>query len=97
MARRFILVSYDITEDKRRTQIYKTLLNYGDRVQFSVFCCQLNKRERILMTRQLKEILHHTEDQILLLDAGPISGPHPEPEMSYVGKPFQPTPRVQVV
>ncbi|MCR5093348.1 MAG: CRISPR-associated endonuclease Cas2 [Lachnospiraceae bacterium] len=37
------LVSYDITSDKRRRKIAKELENYGRRVQYSVFECELDK------------------------------------------------------
>jgi CRISPR-associated protein Cas2 len=35
----FYVVSYDIPETKRRTKLSKLLLNYGNRVQYSVFEC----------------------------------------------------------
>ncbi len=97
MTRRFTLVSYDITDDERRNRIYKTMHDFGERVQYSVFCCQLSKRERIVLKRKLNDLLNHDEDQIILLDAGPIQGPYPEPDIEYLGKKFKPTPRVQVI
>ncbi|MEK7751294.1 MAG: CRISPR-associated endonuclease Cas2, partial [Acidobacteriota bacterium] len=35
------LVSYDIADDKRLRQVFKTMRAYGDHLQFSVFECQL--------------------------------------------------------
>ncbi|MGI6496948.1 MAG: CRISPR-associated endonuclease Cas2 [Kiritimatiellia bacterium] len=40
--RRFYLVSYDIPDDKRRARVFKLMRGWGERVQYSVFCCQLN-------------------------------------------------------
>lgn len=37
------LISYDISNDKRRRKIAKTIENYGKRVQYSVFECDLEK------------------------------------------------------
>ena len=37
----FVIVSYDIPNDKRRTQVMKTLKDYGAHVQYSVFECEL--------------------------------------------------------
>ena len=37
------LVSYDITSDKRRRKIAKILENYGKRIQYSVFECDLDE------------------------------------------------------
>lgn len=35
------IVSYDIIDDTKRTKLAKTLLNFGKRVQYSVFECDL--------------------------------------------------------
>ncbi|BAZ29225.1 hypothetical protein NIES4074_16640 [Cylindrospermum sp. NIES-4074] len=37
----FIVVSYDISEDKRRTKIHSVLKGYGQWMQYSVFECDL--------------------------------------------------------
>ena len=37
------IISYDITSNKLRRKIAKELENYGIRVQYSVFECNLNK------------------------------------------------------
>ena len=97
MARRFFIVSYDISDDKRRDRVAKALVNYGDRMQYSVFCCQLNPRERVQMEQKLKDRLHQEADQVLIVDAGPVSGQNPQPDVDYLGKPWVAAPRVQVV
>ncbi|NET73704.1 MAG: CRISPR-associated endonuclease Cas2 [Sphaerospermopsis sp. SIO1G2] len=40
-----VIVSYDITNDKRRRKVCKTLEGYGYRVQYSVFECDLNRKQ----------------------------------------------------
>ncbi len=35
----FYVVTYDILEDRRRSRVAKTLLDFGSRVQYSVFEC----------------------------------------------------------
>lgn len=97
MARRFVLVAYDIADDKRRARVAKVLLGFGDRVQYSVFCCALSPREKIQLQDKLRPCLHHREDQVILLDAGPVSGCSPEPEIATMGKAFTPAPRCQIV
>ncbi len=37
----FVVVSYDIPNDRRRTKIMKALKNFGNHVQYSVFECEL--------------------------------------------------------
>lgn len=73
MRSRFI-VSYDITSDRRRAQVYKTLRGFGDHIQYSVFRCDLSPRERIEMIAALHSLVDHDEDQILLIGLGPVDG-----------------------
>lgn len=50
------LVSYDICLDKRRNKIAKILQNYGRRIQYSVFECNIDeKRFRKLYYELAKE------------------------------------------
>ena len=95
--RRFFLVSYDVADDRRRTRISKLLEGWGDRVQYSVFCCQLNPRERHALMEALKERLHAREDQVILVDAGAVEGEYPAPDMAYLGKVWKPEPRARIV
>ena len=38
----YVVVSYDITCDRRRSKVARTLEDHGKRVQYSVFDCILN-------------------------------------------------------
>jgi len=40
----FYIVSYDIPDDRKRAKVSKTLLNFGTRVQYSVFECILTDK-----------------------------------------------------
>ena len=68
--RRRYLVTYDISDDKRREHVFKLLRDQGDHVQFSVFMCELNDREHAELKGQLHECVHHRDDQVLILDLG---------------------------
>jgi CRISPR-associated protein Cas2 len=37
--KQFVVVVYDISNDKRRTRLHNALLDYGTPVQYSVFEC----------------------------------------------------------
>jgi CRISPR-associated protein Cas2 len=54
----FVVISYDIKDDKRRGQIFKTLKNFGQWMQFSVFECELDKANFL----RLKDRLDHLID-----------------------------------
>lgn len=65
MKKQFLLVSYDISQNKRRLKIMKTLEGFGKRVQYSVFECQL-KRAQVIELRKKLYALAEKEDSIRL-------------------------------
>jgi len=95
--RKFYIISYDIPDDKRRTRISKLLSSWGERIQFSVFCCQLNPREQHKLTQHISDLIKQNEDQVFLVEVGKVSGEHPTPEITYFGKPWEPEPRTQII
>ncbi len=58
------VVSYDIPDDRRRTRVHSALTGFGTWVQFSVFECFLNRKQRLLMESRLLEEIHQREDTI---------------------------------
>jgi CRISPR-associated protein Cas2 len=68
------IVTYDITDDVRRTAIFKALRGHGDHLQYSVFRCDLSDTERTMMVAELFPLLDPREDQILVIDIGPVDG-----------------------
>jgi CRISPR-associated protein Cas2 len=73
MRNRYI-VTYDISDDDRRNRVFKTLRGCGDHIQYSVFRCDLSESERITMISALHPLIEHKEDQILVIDLGPVDG-----------------------
>jgi CRISPR-associated protein Cas2 len=59
------LVAYDIRDPKRLAKVAKCLKGYGSRLQFSVFRCRLNDRERERLAWELKKITK-SEDNLLI-------------------------------
>ena len=68
------IVSYDISDPKRLRRVHRKMRGYGDPLQYSVFRCVLSPSEKILMIEALTEIIHHREDQIVLINLGPADG-----------------------
>ena len=96
MTRNHFLVSYDIADDKRRSKVFTLLRDNGDHVQYSVFFCELNRRELAALKSRLTAEIHQSEDQVLVVDLGPASEPL-DSGIDCIGKPYDPTPRVFVV
>lgn len=74
-ARRNYLVTYDISDDKRRSEVFDLLSGMGDWAQFSVFFCELTARELATLRGRMRAEINQREDQVLILDLGPISQP----------------------
>jgi CRISPR-associated protein Cas2 len=60
----FVVVAYDIPDDKRRTRLYKTLMRFGEPVQFSVFECILTEDLFTRMRRAVVEVVDPDEDDV---------------------------------
>jgi CRISPR-associated protein Cas2 len=60
----FCLVTYDIPDDKRRTKLAKMLKDYGQRVQYSVFECNMNDKLLKSMSERALKILDKEEDSL---------------------------------
>ena len=68
------LVCYDIADDKRLRKVFKTMRNYGDHLQFSVFECQLTPTDLARCRSDLSQIINHAKDQVLFVNLGPAAG-----------------------
>lgn len=60
----FVIVSYDITNDRRRNKVAKALKDFGIRVQYSVFECRLPPRELKKMKQKVAAIIKDDEDSV---------------------------------
>ena len=58
------LVSYDISDAKRLRQVHRTVKDYGWSMQYSVFICDLDPVELLLLKRDVGEVIHHGEDSV---------------------------------
>ncbi len=64
---KFLCVTYDISNDKRRNRVFKTLKRYGLPVQYSVFECWLSDRQIDEMRDELSRIVDE-EDSVRFYD-----------------------------
>jgi len=72
--RSVFLVTYDVSDDRRRELVFRTLRGFGDHLQFSVFRCELSETESVRLRARLREAIKPTEDQVLFADLGPVEG-----------------------
>ncbi|MCP4398319.1 MAG: CRISPR-associated endonuclease Cas2 [bacterium] len=53
----YLVISYDIQSDRRRTKIHKTLKNYGFWIQYSVFECDIEKKDYLRLRHELQQLI----------------------------------------
>lgn len=64
MAKAFIVVVYDISNDRRRTKLHKALCDYGDPVQYSVFECLVDAEQLARMKKTVNRIIRPRTDRV---------------------------------
>ena len=73
MRNRYV-VTYDIRESKRLRRVHKKMQGFGDALQYSVFVCDLSKKELILMEEAVGDLMNLRDDSLLIIDVGPAVG-----------------------
>jgi CRISPR-associated protein Cas2 len=70
MARRRYLVAYDIREDRRLRQVASCMEGFGERLQYSVFVCDLSAQEFVEMRVEVESRMKPSEDSVMVVDLG---------------------------
>ena len=60
------IVCYDIADDRRRQQLVDVMLDYGNRVEESVFECTLEAQLAAKMTDRIRKVVDTEEDKVLV-------------------------------
>jgi len=60
----FFMISYDIVDDTRRRIIQKILEGYGERVQYSVFECDLTESQYRRLRGEISRHIDEEEDSV---------------------------------
>jgi CRISPR-associated protein Cas2 len=60
----YILVSYDIVDDRIRNTVMKFLKNFGERIQLSVFECDLEEEMYRKMKRGVEGLIDKKKDRV---------------------------------
>jgi CRISPR-associated protein Cas2 len=62
--RQFVLVVYDISNDRRRTRLHNVLLDFGTPVQYSVFECLLDQAGLKRMKKAVMRVIRPRADRV---------------------------------
>ena len=70
-----MLVTYDVCTTtpegaRRLRKVARACMNYGTRVQMSVFECRLTPAQRMMLESELKQIIDEESDSLRIHDLG---------------------------
>ena len=77
----FIVLAYDISDDRRRTRLFKTLKRFGFAVQESVFEFHLTAGELRELKKAIQAVIDPATDQVRYYYLCPTC--HQRTEMTY--------------
>lgn len=61
---RFLMIAFDIPDNRRRYRVVRALRDYGERVQKSVFECRLRPPERRALLARLDRLINAEADRL---------------------------------
>jgi CRISPR-associated protein Cas2 len=59
------VIAYDLTDDRRRERVSTLLEDYGRRVNYSVFECELTGQEFAQLHMQLAQLIDARQDRVV--------------------------------
>jgi len=65
-AKRFYVIAYDISNNKRRTKVHNLLSGYCTWTQYSLFEGYLTEKQQIALEADLRRIIDEDEDSMRL-------------------------------
>jgi len=68
------LVAYDIRDPVRLRDMRRTMMGFGEPLQYSVFLCELSPKEKVIMISTVSGVIQHLVDSVLVIDLGPLGG-----------------------
>jgi CRISPR-associated protein Cas2 len=91
------VVSYDIRDPKRLRAVHRIVRDFGDRLQYSVFTCQLGEKDLAVLRARLHDAIHHGEDQVVFFNLGRVTDESDDtpPRSSSMGLPLRERPEAQ--
>lgn len=75
MTRRRYLMAYDIADPRRLRRVCSLMEDHGERLQYSVFICDLSVAELAELEAAVTNVIHLVQDSVVRIDLGPTFSP----------------------
>ena len=59
------VVAYDIADTKRRNRVHKLLKEWGERVNYSVFECEIKKGDLPVLRKEILKLINRKKDVVI--------------------------------
>lgn len=96
MTRRRYLVAYDVRDPHRLRRCHTELRSFGVRLQYSVFLCDLDAIEKVVMQDALRSVLNLAQDSVVIVDLG-LPGRTAERRFEFMGPRPAPPPSAATI
>jgi CRISPR-associated protein Cas2 len=60
-----VVIAYDIVSDRRRNKLVKVLKDYGHRINYSVFECEIKRKSLLELKEEISGIINIKKDSVL--------------------------------
>lgn len=70
MSRLRYLIAYDICEPGRLRRVIKVMESFGERLQYSVFLCDLSGQELLAWKTRILGVVKLQEDSVVVINLG---------------------------
>lgn len=67
------LVMYDIRDPARLRRVHQVAIDHGERLQYSVYVCDLTRQELVAFRAKLRAELNLAVDSVSIFDLGPAA------------------------
>lgn len=61
------IISYDVSDNKKRNKVAKILEEYGERMQYSVFVCYLERKILFKLLERVTKFIDKSTDSIIAI------------------------------
>lgn len=78
------LVMYDIREPARLRRVHQVVVDHGERLQYSVYVCDLTRQEFVAFRAKLRSTMDQSRDSVSIFDLG-ASARHRDIRVEHLG------------
>ncbi len=76
---------YDIRDPRRLRRVHEIAVDFGERLQYSVYVCDLTRQQYVGFRARMRQTMNLREDSVSIFDLGP-AGSHVARRVEHLGR-----------